>query len=51
MMDDVIDNVMEDADDEEETEEIVSKVLDELGLSLEGEVCAVPAMTNYVIHL
>lgn len=39
MMDDVIDNVMEDADDEEETEEIVSKVLDELGLSLEGEVC------------
>lgn len=37
MMSDVIDGVMEDPEDEDESEEIVNKVLDELGLSLSEE--------------
>lgn len=38
MMGDAIDDVMEDEEDEVESEEIVNKVLDEIGISLNQEV-------------
>ena len=38
MMGDAIDDVVEDEDDEVESEEIVNKVLDEIGISLNHEV-------------
>jgi hypothetical protein len=43
LMNDTVDDVLEDPDQELETEEVVSKVLDELGLTLEGEVQSLPS--------
>merc|ERR1719268_86587 len=43
MMNDVMDDAMGDEDDEEETDAIVTQVLDELGLQLTDELTAVPA--------
>ncbi|KNC76465.1 hypothetical protein SARC_11033 [Sphaeroforma arctica JP610] len=42
MMDDVMEDTLGDADDEEATDEIVNKVLDELGLSLEEQLVSAP---------
>merc|ERR1712072_149465 len=42
MMSDVIDDAMGDEDDEEESDAIVTQVLDELGLQLTGNLAAVP---------
>ncbi|KAI7875100.1 charged multivesicular body protein 2a [Lichtheimia hyalospora FSU 10163] len=42
MMGDAIDDVMEDEDDEVESEEIVNKVLDEIGISLNQELAEAP---------
>jgi len=38
MMNDAIDNVMEEEDDEEESENIVNQIFDEIGISLNQEV-------------
>merc|ERR1719309_1695626 len=43
MMNDVMDDAMGDEDDEEETDAIVTQVLDELGLQLSDQLTAVPA--------
>merc|ERR1719495_2899664 len=43
MMNDVIDDALGDEDDEEETDAIVTQVLDELGLQLSDQLTAVPA--------
>jgi len=42
MMSDAIDDAMGDEDDEEESDAIVSQVLDELGLSIGDEISALP---------
>ena len=42
MMGDAIDDAMGDADDEEETEAVVAKVLDELGIQLSEELGGLP---------
>ncbi|PIK55329.1 Charged multivesicular body protein 2a [Apostichopus japonicus] len=42
MMNDAVDDVLGDEDDEEESEAIVSQVLDELGLSIGDELSALP---------
>ncbi|KAI9306515.1 Snf7-domain-containing protein [Cunninghamella echinulata] len=42
MMGDAIDDVMEEEDDETESEEIVNKVLDEIGISLNQELMEAP---------
>merc|ERR1739844_177629 len=42
MMSDVIDDAMGDEDDEEESDAIVTQVLDELGLQLTDNLAAVP---------
>merc|ERR1711962_646916 len=42
MMNDAIDDAMGDEDDEEESDAIVSQVLDELGLNLSDNLAAVP---------
>ncbi|CAO3646777.1 unnamed protein product [Cunninghamella blakesleeana] len=42
MMGDAIDDVMEEEDDEVESEEIVNKVLDEIGISLNQELIEAP---------
>jgi charged multivesicular body protein 2A len=42
VMDDTIDDALADSDEEAETDAVVSQVLDELGLSLNGEMSAVP---------
>lgn len=43
MMSDAIDDAMGDEDDEEETDAIVSQVLDELGLSIGDEISGLPS--------
>lgn len=43
MMNDAIDDAMGDEDDEEETDAVVSQVLDELGLTLTDELSNLPA--------
>ncbi|TSK14698.1 Charged multivesicular body protein 2a [Bagarius yarrelli] len=43
MMNDAIDDVLGDEDDEEESEAVVSQVLDELGLSLSDELSHLPS--------
>ena len=43
MMNDVMDDAMGGSDDEEETENLVNKVLDELGLENMAEVGAIPS--------
>nr|XP_033817498.1 charged multivesicular body protein 2a [Geotrypetes seraphini] len=43
MMNDAIDDAMGDEDDEEESDAIVSQVLDELGLTLTDELCNLPS--------
>ncbi|XP_780405.1 charged multivesicular body protein 2a [Strongylocentrotus purpuratus] len=43
MMNDAIDDVMEGDDDEEESDVIVSQVLDELGLSLTDDLVGIPS--------
>lgn len=44
MMNDAIDDAMGDEDDEEESDAIVSQVLDELGLNLSDELSNLPSM-------
>eukprot|EP00053_Salpingoeca_punica_P005440 m.54335 g.54335 ORF g.54335 m.54335 type:complete len:227 (+) comp13242_c0_seq1:160-840(+) len=46
VMDDTIDDALADSDEEAETDAVVSQVLDELGLSLNGEMSAVPQGTK-----
>merc|ERR1719189_661388 len=46
MMEDAIDDVMGDEDDEEESDAIVSQVLDELGLQLNDKLGDVPVATG-----
>merc|ERR1712013_103021 len=48
MMSDVIDDAMGDEDDEEETDAIVTQVLDELGLQLSDQLTGVPAASGTV---
>lgn len=42
MMGDAVDGVFEEGGEEEETDELVSQVLDEIGISLEGDLVSVP---------
>eukprot|EP00004_Rigifila_ramosa_P003071 TRINITY_DN1320_c0_g1_i1.p1 TRINITY_DN1320_c0_g1~~TRINITY_DN1320_c0_g1_i1.p1 ORF type:complete len:157 (-),score=55.10 TRINITY_DN1320_c0_g1_i1:9-479(-) len=42
LMSDAIDDVMDDADAEEQEEEILSKVLDEIGVNLQSELSTAP---------
>jgi len=44
MVNDAIDNVMEEEDDEEESENIVNQIFDEIGISLNQEV-----MNHFII--
>merc|ERR1719250_53138 len=46
MMSDVIDDALGDEDDEEESDAIVTQVLDELGLQLSDQLTAVPAAAD-----
>merc|ERR1712213_272118 len=48
MMSDVIDDAMGDEDDEEESDAIVTQVLDELGLQLTDNLAAVPTASGTV---
>merc|ERR1719446_470895 len=48
MMSDVIDDALGDEDDEEETDAIVTQVLDELGLQLSDQLTGVPAASGTV---
>jgi len=48
MMNDVMDDVMGAEEDEEESDQLVNQVLDELGLSLNDELGAVPIATGSV---
>eukprot|EP00045_Choanoeca_perplexa_P004221 m.36192 g.36192 ORF g.36192 m.36192 type:complete len:212 (+) comp12459_c0_seq1:111-746(+) len=43
MMDDTVDDVLGDEEDDEESELLVGQVLDELGLSLTGELASIPS--------
>lgn len=43
MMDDTMDDVMGEEGEEAETEEVVNQVLDELGLSLNGQLVSAPS--------
>jgi len=47
MMNDAIDNVMEEEDDEEESENIVNQIFDEIGISLNQEV----SLTIYMFYM
>eukprot|EP00833_Pecoramyces_ruminatium_P011307 jgi/Orpsp1_1/1185339/evm.model.c7180000093331.2 len=42
MVNDAIDNVMEEEDDEEESENIVNQIFDEIGISLNQELVDTP---------
>merc|ERR1719438_401166 len=48
MMSDVIDDALGDEDDEEESDAIVTQVLDELGLQLSDQLTGVPAASGTV---
>jgi len=52
MMNDAIDGAMEDADDEDETDEIVNKVLEEIGINMEAQVldCVCRAVLCFDSH-
>merc|ERR1712018_464706 len=51
MMEDAIDDAMGDEDDEEESDAIVTQVLDELGLQLTDQMTAVPAAPDNSISM
>lgn len=46
MLDDAVDEAMDDGDEEEETELEVNKVMDELGLSISGDMIAAPTTAD-----
>lgn len=44
---DTLDDIMDESGDEEETEGIVNKVLDEIGIEISGKVCYLKTKVRY----